>query len=87
MAKIRDQLEKERDSLRRLRDEVEVQLHLGGAELKDQWTKLEKGWEHLEGRLKVLGRESEDIAEDMGATLRVLGDQLRDGYERLKKLV
>jgi len=87
MAKMRDQLNKDLDALRRLRDELDVQLHLGGAEFKEQWGKLERGWDHLEGRLKVLGRESEDIAEDMGATLQVLGDQLRDGYERIKKLL
>lgn len=87
MSDIRNQLDKELDVLRRLRDEIKVQAHLGNSELQEQYEKLEKGWQHLEGRLKVLGKESGDIAEGLGSTLSALADQLGDGYERLKKLV
>ena len=87
MSEIRNQLDKELDVLRRVRDELKVQLHLGGSELQEQFEKLDKGWQHLEGRLKVLGRESEEIAEGVGDTLSVLAEQLGDGYDRLKKLI
>ena len=87
MSDIRDRLDKQLDSVRAVRDELEVKLHLGSADLRDQWAKLEKGWQHLEGRLKVLGNESEDVAKEIGETLEVLADQLRDGYDRVKKLL
>jgi predicted nucleic acid-binding Zn-ribbon protein len=87
MFEIPEQLEKELDNVRRARDELKVRLHLGGAEIRDQWEKLDRGWQHLEGRMKVIGNESDEVAKDIGETLHVLAEQLRDGYERIKTLL
>jgi predicted nucleic acid-binding Zn-ribbon protein len=87
MSEFRKQLERELDNMRGVRDELRVRLHLGGAELRDQWEDLERGWQHLEGRLKVLGNESDEVVSEIGETLHVLAEQLRSGYERIKKLV
>lgn len=87
MFEISDQLEKELDTVRGIRDELRVHLHLGGAELRDQWEKLDRGWQHLEGRMKVLGNESDEIGTQIGETLHILAEQLRDGYERIKALI
>jgi hypothetical protein len=87
MKEFRQQLDLELDKLRGARDELRVRLHLGGAELRDQWEELERGWQHLEGRLKVLGNESDEVVSEIGETLHVLADQLQHGYERIKKLV
>lgn len=87
MSEFTDRLEKQLDGLRQVRDEIEVQLHLAGADARDQWDKLEKGWQHLEGRAKVVGKESQGIADEIGETLEVLADQLKSGYERIRKLI
>jgi len=87
MFEVPEQLEKELDNLRRIRDELNVRLHLGGADIRDQWEKLDRGWQHLEGRMKVIGNESDEVAKEIGETLHVLAEQLRDGYERVKTLL
>ena len=87
MVELSEQLEKELDNLRRVRDELRVRLHLGGAEVRDQWEKLDRGWQHLEGRMKVIGSESDVVAKEIGETLHVLAEQLRDGYERVKTVL
>lgn len=87
MTELRKLLEKELDNLRGVRDEIQVRIHLGGADLRDQWEDMERGWQHLEGRLKVVKDESDDVSSEIGETLHVLADQLRSGYERIKKLV
>ena len=91
MTILRERFDEEIDAVKALRDEIEVQLHLGGAEAREQWEKLEKQWHHLEGRLKVIGAETKDVAEDVagevGDTLNQLANQLKDGYGRLKKLL
>jgi hypothetical protein len=87
MIEIPDQLEKELDNLRGVRDEIRVRLHLGGAEIRDQWEKLDRGWQHLEGRMKVIGGESDEVAREIGKTLHVLAEQLQDGYQRIKTLL
>lgn len=58
MIEFREQLEQELDRVRGVRDEPRVQFYLGGAELRDQWEDLERGWQHLEGRLKVPAKEA-----------------------------
>ena len=87
MTTLREKFDEEVEALRAVRDEIEVQLHLGGAEAREQWEKLEKEWDHLQGRFKVLGGETKDVAEDVGEALNQVADQLRDGYKRLKKLL
>ncbi len=87
MSEIKNQLEEELDNVRAMRDDLRVRLHLGGAELRDQWDKLERGWQHVEGRLKVIGNESDEVASEIRETLHVLAEQLKDGYERVKSVL
>ena len=86
MSEIRDRINEEIDGMRGVRDELRVQLHLANAELKDEWEKLERGWSHLEGRMKVLGKETDEVGSEIGETLHVLAEQLRNGYDRIKTL-
>ncbi len=87
MFEVPEQLKKEVERAQTVREGLQVRLHLGGAELRDQWERLEHGWQHLEGRLKVLGDESDEVATEISETLHVLAEQLRDGYERIKSLL
>ncbi|MDP6979576.1 MAG: hypothetical protein QF570_13400 [Myxococcota bacterium] len=87
MSDERDDLRNEVDQLRALRDELHVQLHLAGQDLRDQWDRLERGWHHVESRAKQIGDVSDDVAHEVRETLHVLADQLRGGYERIKSLL
>ena len=48
MADLADKLSEELDRMRALRDDLRVRLHLGKAEIRDRWEKVEKDWEHLD---------------------------------------
>jgi hypothetical protein len=87
MSEARKRLIDEIDSLRALRDETRLQLKLGRAEARDLWEKLEKDWQHLEGRAKVLASQSKEEAAAVGEAVQLLADQLRAGYRRLKNLL
>lgn len=87
MSDLRDKLKEEMERLKTARDELKVQLHLGKAEIKEQWDKLEKAWEHAEAKLKVLRDESADSAEDIGSAAKLLVDQIKEGYQHLRSLV
>jgi len=87
MSEFQDGIEKQMENLRRVRDELEVQLNLAGKEASDLWERLEKDWQHLEGRVKVVFEESETVAEDVGSTLSQAAEQLKEGYQRIKKLL
>lgn len=81
---IRERLEHEASELRAMREEIEVQMHLGKLEARDKWNDLEKHWEHAERKLKQLGDAGREAAEDITAATEVVLDEIRNGYEKLK---
>jgi hypothetical protein len=87
VSEFKDRVNEELEVLRALRDEARVQLNLAGAEARDQWESLEKDWEHVEGKIKVVGEEAKSVIEDVDDALELVFDQLREGYTRIKKLL
>jgi len=87
MATKRDRLDNLVEDVKRIRDELEVQIHLAAADAKDEWAGLEKKWQRLRGRLDSVGKVADDAAEDVGDALDLLGDELKKGYERIRKML
>jgi hypothetical protein len=75
------------EDLRRLRDELRVRMHLAKQEARDEWVELEKKFEHLRGRLEVVGKVAKESAEDVAEALELVGQELRKGYEKIRKLL
>ncbi len=76
-----DSLKDDIENLKQARDELRVQLHIGKADIKDRWHKLEDKWIDVDGRAKQIGSESfHSIAE---ATQRLV-DELKRDYDELK---
>jgi hypothetical protein len=91
MSKDKTRLDSIIDDLKRTRDELRLKLHLGAADARTEWEALEKKWGHLEGRLEgrlaVVGKEAEAAGENIGEALELVANEIRAGYERVKKLV
>lgn len=87
MAETRHDLDRMVADLQTQRDELRVRLHLAKAEAKDEWEKLEKKWEHLRGRLEVVGREAKDASKDVLAATRLLAREIKEGYDRVRALL
>jgi vacuolar-type H+-ATPase subunit D/Vma8 len=66
--------------LKQKRDELEVQTRLGSMEAKQQWEELEKQWKDFAAKAEV-----EKTTEGVSDALNRLGNELKNGYERLKK--
>ena len=79
-----DRVDEEVDRLRQTRDELRVQVHLGAAEAKDLWAQLEDVWHQLQARVHRLGDATHDAAEDVENATRLLVDELKHGYEKIK---
>lgn len=84
MSELRSRLDEELDVLRATRDELRVQLHLGAAEVKAKWEKVEGAWENVELEIEKLRGAAEDAAEDVGSAARLLVDEIREGYKNLR---
>ena len=66
--------------LKQKRDELAVQIKLGSMEAKQEWEKLEKKFEVLRAKSHL-----DKTAEDVREAAALLGEELKKGYERLKK--
>jgi CBS domain-containing protein len=82
---LRERFDQELDELRRLRDELKVRLHLGKADAKDTWERLEKRYHELEAQARRIAQRSEAPLHEMGDAARKLFDELRAGYRELRR--
>lgn len=81
----RKRMQDELDALRRVRDELRVQIHLAKAEAKERWDALEHKFHEAEEKARLVARESEKPLHDVGAALRNLLHEIREGYRQIRK--
>jgi len=81
--RLRDMLQK----LEQERDELKVRMHLGKAEAKQEWAKLEGRIGELRAKLDNAGDEAGDVMEDVGAAAKLLGDEIREGFGRIRRML
>jgi len=85
--KIESEIQNELENLRAARDELRVQAHLGAAEVREVWEKVEKNWQQLEGRAKVVGEATQESLEEIGSAAKILGEEIRRGFDHVRKLL
>ncbi len=73
--------------VQRQRDELVLKMHLAKAEAKDEWAEAEKKWEHLKAKTPGLARESGESLKDLGAAVKLVGEEILHSYERIKKIL
>ena len=84
---VKERFEREIEGLRGVRDELQVRLHLGKLDAKEQWEGLEKKWNHVEAKLKQLESATEATADELGEAARLFVEEVREGYDRLRNLL
>ena len=87
MSEKHDRFAEEIDALRTLRDELRLKLNLAGKEARDAFESAEHVWSQLEGRLRLIERESRKELEGVGDAVRDLAREIRDAYKRVRELV
>ena len=73
------------DELRKARDELHLKIHLAAAEARDEWEVLEKKFDNFRARADQVGEATGEAAEDIGEALELVGNELRKGYQRIRK--
>ena len=68
------------DELKTRRDEIQVKIHLASKELQRDFEDLEGKWEKFRSRAGI-----DRTAEGVASAFELLGEELRRGYERIKK--
>lgn len=70
-------------SIEKLRDEIKLKAHLGELETRDELDQLEKKWQAFIVEYKPLLTETE---KNTSAALGLAADELKAGYDRIRKL-
>ena len=86
MTESTDQFEKIKTSVEQLRDEIKLKAHLGKAEAKEELEELERKWHSFLAEHKPLVDEAGKTAANAGSALALVGEELKAGYERMRKL-
>jgi len=86
MKNIQKMIEEKKADIEQLRDEIKLKAHLGKADAKVELEKLEKEWHTFQAKCKPFTDEVDKTADNAGKALGVAADELKAGYERIRKL-
>jgi len=79
-----EQLSKE---LQTDRDQIKLQLHLLNMDAKEEWNELEKKYEHFKAKASTVSGVAEDSAGNVAEAVKLVAEELREGYKRIKKFL
>ena len=74
-------------SIKQLRDELKLQLHLAGAETRDEWEKVEHKFEQFKSKADTVRHEMGDASGDLLAALKITADEIKNSYNRIRKVL
>ena len=78
-------IEKIISKLKTERDELRVRMHLAKEDLQDEWKELEQKWEKMEHKLAAATDETRESSSDVGAAAKLLAEEIRGAYQRIRK--
>jgi hypothetical protein len=70
------------------RDELALKIHLGKKEAAEEWEKLEAKWHEIRARTMAPTKQPLDESTvGIGLALELAVEELKKGYERIRKLL
>ena len=72
--------------LKQERDELALKMHLGKKEAAAEWEKLETKWHELRaGKLAPMKEAAEESTVGVGLALELAAEELKKGYEKIRR--
>ncbi len=71
--------------LKQERDELALKMHLGKAELKDEWDTVQRKLDQLTDRFEPLNKAVAETSEDVWESLKLVGEEIKAGFHRIRK--
>ena len=75
------------NDLKEERDELALQIHLGKQDAKSEWQALGKKLDDLNRRYEPLKNAVEETGEDVWDAMKLVGDEIKDGFLRIRKSI
>ncbi len=86
MDDLKKKIDEIQKDIERLRDEAKLKAHLGKAEAHEELGKLEDELNAFLGKCKPFTDEAEKTLENTNTALGLAVEELKDGFERVRKL-
>ena len=87
MADSKGSIDEMIDSLKQLRDELRLKIHLGSKEAQDQYDALEQKWDQMMKDSQPVKDAVSDTARGVGVAAELAVDELKGGYEKIRDLL
>jgi len=68
------------EDLKRMRDELRVKVNLASKDIQDEWRELEAKMKDFRARAEL-----DKTGEGIGGAMSQLGQELKQGYKRIRK--
>lgn len=72
------------EQLKTQRDELKVRMHLGKAELQDEWKEMEDKWESAQDKFEEFIEDTGEAAKDVQGVAKIIGEEISAAYARIK---
>ncbi len=82
---IKEDFEYLLEKLQTERDEINLKLHLASMEAKQEFEEAEKEWSRLKVKAAEIADESVETSEEFIANAKIVGEELKDTYNRIAK--
>jgi len=74
--------------LKQERDELALKVHLGKKEAAAEWEKLDAKWHEIKARkMPPMKEAADETGVGLGLALELAVEELKKGYERIRKLL
>jgi len=80
-------LEEVISKLKQERDELKVQMHLASMDAKDEYDRLSRKCDELTDQYEPVKDAVEDTADNVFSALGLVADELKIGFQRVRKAV
>jgi hypothetical protein len=67
------------------RDEIMLKLHLASMDAKEEFEEAEKNWNKIKIKAAEIADDSKETSEEFIAKAKIVGEELRETYNRISK--
>ena len=85
MNEFKKKVENIKGQMQQMRDEIQLKVHLGKADAKDEWARLEKKRQELLKQTEEMGEVVDETTQNLSVTLEMALEELKEGYANVRK--
>ncbi len=82
---LRNEFESLLDNLDSAREEIQLKIRLASMDAKDEFEDAEKQWQQIKNKAAEIADDSKETSEEFIAKAKIVGEELRDAYQRIAK--